>query len=61
MILNPFTKIARLEREKAQLERELSEARAKLAAGGRARGRKERERVLAVAATLKRQIAGRLL
>lgn len=61
MLLNPFSKIARLEREKAQLEQELAAARAKLAAGGRARGRKERERVLSVAAALKRQTSGQLV
>lgn len=61
MILNPFTTIAALKRENARLERELSEARAKLAAGGRARSRRQRDRVLSIAAQMKRELGGRLV
>lgn len=61
MLLNPFAKIARLERENARLSNELSEARAKLAAGGRARGRRQRDRVMSIAAQMKREISGRLV
>lgn len=61
MLLNPFAKITRLERENARLKAELSEARAKLAAGGKARGRQRKDRVMAVVAQMKREISERLV
>lgn len=61
MLLNPFAKIAALERENARLQAELSEARAKLGAGGKARGRQRRDRVMAVAAQMKREMGERLV